>query len=876
MKPKLFQLSSLILIVGMLASACSPATANQAATTIPTTIQAATSAPITTQAAASATPVATLAATSAPAATQPATPQATQGAAQAQGSGPKIVTGTLTYTNTFFTDGVAEPEIILEDEGGFITRNRKFVIPIQSQVIGEITSDFYKSPFTYSLSLPAEPNGTLHDVNHDGKTDKGVMVFAVAYWTNTWGDPYLERRDQQGGGWSSAYASTRISDSRDAYLEVFGGKYLVYAPDGQEQFPSGFGADKKLFTNDDPIMSIPAGWSVIDMDKTPFAIDRSEKPTIDLIEPANAALDDFSKLSYTDAFDKMVDKFSKQYAWTDLKKIDWAAKAKQFRPEFEKAQAANDKHAFALALRDFIWSIPDTHVSFDQSLLQSDFQTATAGGLGFAIRETDDGKIIANFILSGGPADKAGMKWGAQITSLDGKPIEDVISANVPWSSPFSNPIFKRLQQLRYALRFPLAKGQVDVTFTNPGGTQQTASLPVVNESDSFNVSSFRAGQSPTTLPVEFKLLPDGLGYIKISSFLDNDVLSIQVWERALRFFKQNNVPGVILDMRINGGGSGWLADQMAAYFFDKETVVGNVARYNKSSGAFYMDPGDQTSMIPPSPDLQYSGPVAVMVGPGCASACEFFSYDMTINKRATVVGQYPSEGAGGSVDQFLMPENTIVQMTTGRAVDAQGNIHLEGKGVVPTVKVPVTADTLQKQANGEDVVLDAAENALNQPQGAGVKPTGSPKIATKSDAELALKANTPLLEDKAREKHPASDFANPGTVTYTIPLVTSESLLWAYSWCAKDASTLTQNLNNIKLKFTLDGQDVTSQMNTADMPSSGQQCHIVYTGLSDWPGGEHHLTTTATLSAKINDGSADYAPGDYIQDYLVYVKPQP
>ena len=69
--------------------------------------------------------------------------------------GPKIVTGKVTYTNTFFTDGVAEPEIILEDEGGFITRNRKFLIPVQSQVIGEITSDFYTSPLTYSLSLPA-------------------------------------------------------------------------------------------------------------------------------------------------------------------------------------------------------------------------------------------------------------------------------------------------------------------------------------------------------------------------------------------------------------------------------------------------------------------------------------------------------------------------------------------------------------------------------------------------------------------------------------------------------------------------------------------------------------------------------------------------
>jgi C-terminal processing protease CtpA/Prc len=629
--------------------------------------------------------------------------------------GTKIVSGSVTYTNAFFTLGVAEPEIILEDQGGFVDRNRKFIIPVQSQVIGQITSDFYTSPFTYSLTLPEEPNGTLHDVDHDGKKETGVMVFAIAYWTNTWGDPYLERRDLMGGAWSSAYASTKVSDNPASYLEVYGGKYLVYAPDDQEQFPSDFGGDKKLFTDDDPMMNISAGWSVIDMDQHPFKVDRSEKPTIDLIEPESTALDDFSQLSYTEAFDKMLEKFKNEYAFTELKKIDWDAKGKEFRPRFEEAEKNNDPHAYALALRDFLWSIPDTHIGFDFSLLRDDFIHDTEGGLGFAMRETDDGKIIANFILKGGSADQAGMKWGAEILSLDGKPTADVVAANVPWESPFSNPIVKRLQQLRYALRFPTDKRQVEVRFKNPGQPEQTAKLEVVKERESFNFSSPYAGQSQTALPVEYNVLPSGYGYIKVNSFADNDVLSIQVWERAIKYFNDNQIPGVILDMRINGGGSGWLADQMAAYFFDKETVVGNTARYSKDTGKFYMDPGDETRMIPPRPALQYSGPVAVLVGPACASACEFFSYDMTINNRAIIVGQYPTEGAGGSVEQFLMPEGIYTQMTIGRAVDANGNIHLEGKGVVPTVKVPVTAEILQKQANGEDVVLEAAEKALGQ-----------------------------------------------------------------------------------------------------------------------------------------------------------------
>ena len=650
-----------------------------------------------------------------PTTTNPTTtlPQTT--APTLDGSGPKTISGSLSYTNFFFTEGVAQPVIILEDQGGFVTRDRKFLIPVESQVIGEITSDFYTSPFTYSISLPAEPNGTLHDVDHDNVDETGVMIFAVAYWTNTWGDPFLERRDQGGGGWSGAYASTKVSDDPNSYLEVYGGKYLVYAQDNQQQFPSGFGADRKLFTDDDPVMDLAAGWSVIDMDQSPFGVDRSENPTIELIEPEGAALVDFSGLSYTKAFDGMAEKFKNEYAFTDLKKIDWDAKAAEFRPRFEAAEKNKDTHAYALALRDYLWSIPDTHVGFDQSLLIDDVQADVAGGLGFAMRQIDDGSIVANYILDGGPAAKAGMTWGAQIITMDGIPTADVVDKVVPWTSPFSNPEIKRLQQLIFATRFRMDKGQVEVKYKNVGDSEKTAVLQVINEYDSFNFSFYPVGDSPTALPVEFDVLPSGYGYIKISSFLDNDVLSIQVWERAIKYFNDNQVPGVILDLRNNGGGSGWLADQMAAYFFDKEIVVGNSAQYSKATGEFYMDPGNEAIMIPPRAELQYSGPVVVMVGPNCASACEFFSYNMTINNRAAIIGQYPSEGAGGSVEDFLMPEDITVQLTIGRAVGVDGTIHLEGTGVVPDVRVPVTLDTLKKEANGEDVVLAAAEKVISQ-----------------------------------------------------------------------------------------------------------------------------------------------------------------
>jgi C-terminal processing protease CtpA/Prc len=290
-----------------------------------------------------------------------------------------------------------------------------------------------------------------------------------------------------------------------------------------------------------------------------------------------------------------------------------------------------------------------------------------------------------------------------------------VVNATVPWSSPFSNPAIGHLQQMRYALRFPLSKPNVEITYSNPGVDTGTLVLPVVAERDSFSHASTFFGVSNTVLPVEFRMLTNDMGYISINSFFDNQVLTIQLWERAITYLNNNGVPGLILDMRHNSGGSGWLADQMAAYFFDHRIAVGNTALYDPVSDDFFFDPTDKQEMIPPRPELQYTGSVAILIGPGCASACEFFSYDMTLEGRAAIVGQYSSDGAGGSVEQFVMPEGIYTQMTIGRALDGDGNIHLEGQGVSPTVQVPISLETIQAEAEGSDPVLDAGETFLAQ-----------------------------------------------------------------------------------------------------------------------------------------------------------------
>ena len=621
------------------------------------------------------------------------------------------ISGSVTYSAPYFTLGVAQPLVILEDQAGFVDRNEHFLMPVASQTIGQITSDFFTSPFQYSLALPIEPQGSYRDVDNDDVEDEGVQVFAIAYWDNTFGDPFLEERDLYGGGWSTAYASTRISDDIETDREIVGGVFLVYTTDDQQGFPSGFGEDDLLFTDDDPIVTLPQGYTIVNMDAEPFSFDRSRNPVVDLIEPEGIALVDYSDQSYSDAFNSLVDLLTKEYAFTEYKDIDWEAKRTEFLPLFEAATTDEDARTYQRALRDFGWSIPDGHVS--GAFVSEDFQLAIAGGLGIAIRETDEGPVIVNFVGEGSPAETAGITLGTEIVAIDGVPIGDAIGNAVAFSAPFSTEHFKRLQQMRYAVRFPI-ETEVELTWIDAEGEEVTETMTVIGEYDSFSFSSFAKGTTGFEIPVEYKLLEadeygdNDYGYAKIDSFSDNSVLTIQLWERMIRTLKRYAVGGLIIDMRQNGGGSGFLADQMAAYFFQESHVLGNSAFYDEDRGEFYLDPDGEDRYYLPAEDLRYDGEVAIIVGPFCLSACEFFSYDMTIDDRATVVGHFPTGGLGGSIKSIKMPDDEYFTFTIGRAVDSDGEIHIEGKGVPPTVEVAITEEILLADED-EDVLLDAA-----------------------------------------------------------------------------------------------------------------------------------------------------------------------
>jgi len=611
---------------------------------------------------------------------------------------PVFIRGNIPFTSPFFLKTSYEPFVLLEDEAGFVKRDREFEFPLTGQFMGpaDLVSE---NNLVYSLSLPSVPQGTLIDVDNNGKTDAGVQVFAVAYWSNIWGGPFLERRD--GTGWSTAYTSTIVDPNKKD--EIVGGILIVWALDDEQGFPTGFGADGRLFTEDDPTGPIPAGYNLVDLNQEPFRVYKEAEPSIDLNEGVGA-LKDYSKMGFTEAFDAFFKKASKEYPFTVEKKVDWDALYKKYSPRVANAKSDTD---FYIAIRDFTWEIPDGHIGgpFNAGV----FQEERGGGFGLVLTELSDGKVIATKVLPNYPAESAGIQIGAEIATWNGEPVEDAIAKVVPYFGPFSTDHTRHLQQVAFLTR--VASGdKVKVTFKNPGDrTTEEVTLSPVNEYDSFLASQPSWSQDKLILPLDARILDSGLAYIRLVSFLDDTNLTAHQWDRYMTQLVDQEIPGLIIDLRINGGGSTGLALDMAGYFYDEEVTLYSETYYNEDTEKFEYQ--DIPAKIKPGPK-HYKGNIAVLVSPDCISACEGFAYALAQTSRAIVVGHYPTAGAFGGIGlgQYKLPGDQNFQIPTSRTEAMDGKLVIEGTGVVPSIIVPVTeASALDK----EDTVLEAAINAL-------------------------------------------------------------------------------------------------------------------------------------------------------------------
>ncbi len=617
-----------------------------------------------------------------------------------------LVTGDFAYTNDFYPEGYAyEYSVSMIDMTGFVLRDEEWEMPVEAQVLGFVQVNTDENNGTYRMSLPARPSGSMNDVDQDGEANTGVQVFAIEFSPNWTDGPFYEGDDLY-MGWASYLATVKV-DTEDNN-EVTGGKLIVWAPDDEQKFPNGFGPDGLLFTADDPVVSLAAGYSMVDLDQTPFSFSNRAEEQAELYEPQDVAVKDFSALSYVEAFDSMFEIVSKEYAFNgiDDKQPDWDSLYADLSPRVKTAQEQRDDYGFYLALRDFVMAFEDGHVSLDGAEPgQTYLAENILGGFGLSARELDDGRVIVVYILDDGPADKSGIQVGAEIIAYNNQPIAIAISEAVPFS-PQSTDFGLRYEQVLFRFRSGI-DDEIEVKYKNPGQPEKSAKLKAVYELDSLYATYLGGSAEEITLPIEYAILESGAGYVQINSNSDDLNLSYRLFKRALEVFEENCITSLLIDMRLNFGGSPL---GLAGHLTDQEIMLGQLSYFSEKTGQFEPD-GPPDRVIPSINQFRFDN-IVLLVDQFCYSACEIEAYAFSQVPGVEVLGQFPTAGVEAETARgdFLLPDGMAITVPTGRFTLPDGSIMLEGQGVELDVRIPVSEELLLAPG---DPVLDYAEDYL-------------------------------------------------------------------------------------------------------------------------------------------------------------------
>lgn len=621
--------------------------------------------------------------------------------------GADVVTGEWNYSSYAIASHFLEPVVALMNYGPQLLGGGGSV-PRSEQFLGLLTSPIAPSPSTFRVNVPKLPTGAAVDVDNDGEEDTGVQIYLLILGTNMIGDSYLEQVEQGG------YASALFNPLSGALTE---GTLLVYAPDDAQGFPSSAGEDGLILTADDPTVALPAGYTLVNINSDgEVTFDRASEAVMNTLEPASEASPDFSDQGILESFNSLIDVLTKRYSYTELRGLDWEEIRQTYLPQVEAADAADSLPDYFIALNDMALSIRDAHVEVTATDTQIrlgpivKITEMTRGTLGAGVVELSDGRIVVNFLDPAGPGAEAGWVFGTEIISVDGVPISERVDS-LPFVSPESTAEGIRLAQIRFALAFP-AGTETTVEYKLPG-------------SDEIESVTLTAGEDFATTPpfteeraeISFKALDGGFGYIQWGAFND-PTYKLAVWEKFLTTF--NQAPGIVIDLRDNGGGNVALFETMVSYFFTPNSPAQlhwiDYYVYDEESDGLVLEYAVDSELVSPNPSLTFNGGVVVLVNENSASAAEYFPQFLQHQGRALVVGEHGTDGAGGIIERASLPGSITFQFTKGRTVFAgTQELNLEAKGVTLDVRVPVTLEGEQAKLDGGDPVLDAALVALSE-----------------------------------------------------------------------------------------------------------------------------------------------------------------
>lgn len=192
----------------------------------------------------------------------------------------------------------------------------------------------------------------------------------------------------------------------------------------------------------------------------------------------------------------------------------------------------------------------------------------------------------------------------------------------------------------------------------------------------------------------------NGVGYILIDSWSQERAAALE--QAYVAIWECSEAPGLIVDVRPNGGGAEPLAQEFAGCFVGEPVVYAKHV-YRSAGAASGFGQTRERVLEPNKRRPKYRGKVAVLMGPANMSSCEAFLLMMKQVPNCKLVGT-TSYGSSGNPKPVDLGNAVTVYLPSWKALRPDGTC-FEGQGIAPDVSISVTGTELETA----DPVLQAA-----------------------------------------------------------------------------------------------------------------------------------------------------------------------
>ncbi len=389
-----------------------------------------------------------------------------------------------------------------------------------------------------------------------------------------------------------------------------------------------------------------------------------------------------------DAFELVWNTVNDKYYDPKLNGVDWQAVRAAYQSRVLNADSVD---SYWEMLDRMTGELKDSHTRVHgpkQVAQQRDYETHS---LGLIFQEMNGTLVVTGTHAESDPW-WAGVRPGMVLKSIDGEPAMDryrrlmaeVRNASTPWA------------RSRSAVRKIVAGDpdtKITMSFTRSDGSDISATM------------KRRIFRTPPELTK--RVLPSGFGYIRFSNFIgsfENNIL------QAITDMKDG--PGIIIDLRNNGGGSMAMSNTLVSKFLsNKHKGARLLTRSGKPVSVGFIDTIDMLPEFSGDKSGAYTKPMVILVNEGSASASELFSSALQDLGRATVVGQRTCGCALGYLGYADLPGGGQLAYSELGFVSVRDQ-RIEGAGVKPDVEVNLTREDILLM---RDRTLEAAERFLQQ-----------------------------------------------------------------------------------------------------------------------------------------------------------------